>query len=79
MDCREHRGKNPIEKNFWKKLKLPSREKNGALFYQPTEDPNFPGHNLTFLQQQEQLKKNPDLQIKPDSDLDDGKAKRCQV
>ena len=78
-NCQVHRDKNPIKKDFWKQLELSSQEKNGALFFQPTEDPNMPGHNLTFLQHCQELKKNPCLQTKPDLDLDDCKPNRCQV
>ena len=53
---------------------LPPRS-SGGLWFTPTSDPQRPGHFLTFLQQQELLKKQ-ELFITPDSDLD---VLRCQV
>ena len=78
-DCVAHRARNPLSPSFWKDLELPSRENNGALFFQPSEDPENPGHNKTYLQQLETLRENPKMSIHPDSDLDDGDPKRCQV
>ena len=41
-------------------------------------DPKFPGHNLTFLDSARALKKNPNMKIQPDCDLDEGNPKRCK-
>ena len=76
-DCTEHKSRNPLPKDFWKKLNLPTKDKNDALFFQPTMDPKLPGHNLTFLDSARALKKNLNMKIQPDCDLDDGNPKRC--
>ena len=53
---------------------LPPRS-TGGLWFTPSPDPERPGHFLTFLQQQDLLKKQ-QLTMIPDGDLD---VLRCQV
>ena len=63
---------------FQDKLLLPNKQNNGALWYEPEQDPKHPGHFKTFLAQREEFKTDRMKQIKPDSNISDGPALRCQ-
>ena len=63
---------------FQDKLLLPNKQYNGALWYEPEQDPKHPGHFKTYLAQREEFKTDRMKQIKPDSNISDGPALRCQ-
>ena len=66
-----------LQKAFHSKLGLPTRENNGALFLVSEEDHEKPGHNKTFLQLRDDLKKETKKILLPDSDLADEEIVRC--
>ena len=76
--CKSYYNRYSIPKKFWKVLDLPSREKEGGLFFNPKPDPKHPDNNMTYLDQVTQLKTG-SLKIEMDSDLKDGEAVKCKV
>ena len=57
-------------KDILKNFNLPSRKQNGANFFTPIESEEFPSSYLTYLEQTMMLKRDKNMQIKPDSNLD---------
>lgn len=79
--CVAYHRANPLPggRDFPRLIGLPDRERNGALAGVNTPDPENEGHYKTFLQELEDLQKNQDSKILPDSDLTDGPKSRCEV
>lgn len=75
--CKDFRSRNPLPKKFHQQIGLPRREENGALFFVPEEDPTHPGHNKTYLQLLDELKKDKNKKFTPDEDLADEEKLRC--
>ena len=75
--CLEHHKKNPIPEDFYTKMNLPTRERNGALFFVPELDETNPGHFKTYLQMCLEMTANPNRKYAPDSEQPDGPHSRC--
>ena len=64
--------------NFEEELYLPTKQNNGALFFEPEKDPDHPGYFKTFLQQENEFARDKIKTILPDSNISDGPADRCK-
>ena len=58
-------------------LDLPSRVKEGGLFFNPKPSPSFPDHNITYMELVEEFKRG-NMIIDIDGDLKDKEAVKCQ-
>lgn len=76
-DCQEFYAANPAPPGF-EKLTLPTLAKNNNLWYEPERDPDQEDSYKTYIDQKNDLKRNPDKVMKPDTNIPDGKLDRCQ-
>ena len=77
--CTRHHEKNPLPPDFDKKLGLPNKKENNALWFTLEEDPKFPGHFKTYKQLVEDLEENPQKKYQPDEELPLKPHSRCLV
>ena len=79
-DCKIFREKNPLDQELKDILDtMPQRERNGALWFEPVDDPEHEGHYNTYINLIQDLAKNPQQKISPDSNIPSGDPMRCQV
>ena len=77
-DCQEYHERANLPEDFEEKINLPNKQNNGALFFEPEQDPDHKGHFKTFLRLAKELSEDKFKLFKPDSNITDGPADRCK-
>ena len=77
-DCEKYHERVNLPEDFEEKINLPNKSNNGALFFEPEEDPNHKGHYKTFLQLAKEFAEDKFKTFMPDSNITDGPVDRCK-
>ena len=77
-DCEKYHERVNLPEDFEEKINLPNKQNNGALFFEPEEDPNHQGHYKTFLKLAKEFAEDKFKTFLPDSNITDGQVDRCK-